>query len=341
MRIVESIHKLIIEENIAEAHNVVKNYIDKNPKDIFGYIALSDIFYEEDLFQKALYVLDDALKIIPDNKVLLEHKLSSMIELGLHTETKAIINQIIDMDGLLSSTVYGQLGFILSLEGDHNEAVINYKKAIEIYDKDSVSIFNLGVSYRSLYLYDDAIAMFEKAFILSEDERKHTIEHIINNTKDDKKKSIFETEKLIRFPGNPDIFNLLVPSNFDAKLTNNILNIVSPDDKIVIMLSYSNEHSDEEGINAIFKDFKSQSGIMYSVIKPFSILNREDHNDLYGSSIFITKARKSMFHAISILYKESKIIILTITSSIVVSNNLINLTESIINSLHFKDIPTL
>jgi len=337
MRIIENTHKLIVEDNMAEAYSLAHSHINGNKKDIYGYIALSDIFYEEDLFQNAIDILDDGLKIIPNDKELLEHKLSPIIELGLHDEAKHIINQIISM-GKASQNTFGQLGFILSMEGNHNDAVVNYKKAIEIDDKDSTSIFNLGVSYRALYLYDEAIDVFEKAFILSDSERKHTIEHALKSVKNDLQKSIFNTDKLISFPGNPDIFNLLVPNNFDAKLKNNILNITSPDDKIAIKLSYSNEYSDEETISKIFKEFKDEIGDIYSIIRPFSIARREQYNDLYASSIFIAKAKKNMFYAISILYKDSKMIILTLTSSIFVSNKLINLTELILGSLYFKDL---
>lgn len=337
MKIIENTHKLIVEEGMAEAYNLAHSHINGNKKDIYGYIALSDIYYEEDLFQNAIDILDAGLKVIPNNKELLEHKLSPMIELGLHDEAKQIINQIISI-GKASANTFGQLGFILSMEGNHNDAVVNYKKAIEIDDKDSVSIFNLGVSYRALYLYDEAIEMFEKAYKLSDSERKYAIGHILKNIKNDREKSIFNTDKLIPFPGNPDVFNLLVPNNFDAKLKNNILNITSPDDKIAIKLSYSNEHLNEESIKKIFKEFKDESGNIYSIIRPFSTVKREQHNDLYGSSIFITKVTKPMLYAISILYKDSKMIILTLTSSIFVSNKLINLTELILDSLYFKDL---
>ena len=336
MKILENTHKLIVEENMAGAYNLAHAYISENNKNIYGYIALSDIYYEEDLFQNAIDVLDEGLKIIPDNKELLEHKLSPMIELGLHEESKSIINKVISM-GQASSNTFGQLGFILSMEGNHKDAVLNYNKAIEIDDEDSISVFNLGVSYRALYLYDEAIDAFLKASMVSDTDRKHTINHILKSLKNDRKKSIFNTDKLISFPGNPDIFNLLVPSNFDAKLKNNVLNITSPDNKIAIKLSYSDGFSDNEIINNIFKEFKDEIGDIYSVIRPFSILKREQYNDLYASSIFIAKAKQHMFYAISILYKDSKMIILTMTSSIFISNKLIGLAELILESLYFKD----
>ena len=336
MKILENTHKLIVEENIAGAYDLANAYINNNNKNIYGYIALSDIYYEEDLFQSAIDILNEGLKVIPDNKELLEHKLSPMIELGLHDESKKIINKIISM-GQASSNIFGQLGFILSMEGNHKDALLNYNKAIEIDNEDSISVFNLGVSYRALYLYDEAIDAFEKAYMLADSDRKHTIEHILKSLKSDRKKSIFNTDKLISFPGNPDIFNLLVPSNFDAKLKNNVLNITSPDNKIAIKLSYSDGYSDEDTINRIFKEFKDEIGDIYSIIKPFSISRREQYNDLYASSIFITKVKQQMFYAISILYKDSKMIILTMTSSIFISNKLIGLTELILDSLYFKD----
>ena len=336
MKILENTHKLIVEENMSAAYDLAHRYIIENNKNVYGYIALSDIYYEEDLFQSAIDILDEGLKIVLDNKELLEHKLSPMIELGLNDEAKSIINKIISM-GETSSNTLGQLGFILSMEGNHEDAILNYNKAIEIDDKDNISVFNLGVSYRALYLYDEAIHAFNKALMLSDADRKHAIVRILKNVKSDKEKSIFNTDKLIPFPGNPDIFNLLVPSNFDAKLKNNVLNITSPDNKIAIKLSYSNGYSDEDIISKIFKEFKGEIGDIYSVIRPYSISRREQYNDLYASSIFITKAKKQMFHAMSILYKDSKMIILTLTSSIFISNKLIDLTLLILESLYFKD----
>ena len=334
--ILETVHNLLEENDIEQAKEIAENYLDMHPTMTNAYIAVSDVCFEQKEYEKAIEILDNGLTISLNDKILLEYKSQALIELGLYEEAKEVINTLTHMANILSET-YGQWGFILSMEGDHKEAIIKYQKALTIDENDYISMLNMGISYKALYMYDDAISILKKAYYLAHEDKQQSIQNMINMVSKKREDSFFEIDSLMPLSCDPDIFNLMIPKNFDAEVENNIINIKSTDGKITIIISYSNEEFNKNNIHSAVQEFKKSTGILYSIIKPLETESREEYDDELSNTIFTTQLKTTpMFYAMAILSKKDKSLMLTLSSSITPSKKLINFAKSIIENIYFK-----
>ena len=333
--IIDKINNFLDINNFEYAKKLAEELIKKEPKYKEAYLVLSDIYYEEENYKAVIDILNNGLKFINNDKDLLENKIEALTSLYKYEEAKATINSLINL-GNVDSSIYGQYGVILSMEGKYKEALEQYKKAISLNYGDIASMINMSITYKAMYLYDDALNILERALTVKKD---NNILSRINDIKSIKEKSNFYAGKLIPIQANPDRFNLLVPENFNAKIENGILKIENENNSISIMISYESlkENLKNEEINNIFNDFKTKCGELYSIVSPMSIENRKEYNDNFASTIFTSKIKDNYtFNAMAMAIKNKEAIILTLSSSVYISNYLIAFAKNIINSLYFK-----
>ena len=333
--IIDKINNFLDINNFEYAKKLAEELIKKEPQYKEAYLVLSDIYYEEENYKAVIDILNNGLKFINNDKDLLENKIEALTSLYKYEEAKATINSLINL-GNVDSSIYGQYGVILSMEGKYKEALEQYKKAISLNYGDIASMINMSITYKAMYLYDDALNILERALTVKKD---NNILSRINDIKSIKEKSNFYAGKLIPIQANPDRFNLLVPENFNAKIENGILKIENENNSISIMISYESlkENLKNEEINNIFNDFKTKCGELYSIVSPMSIENRKEYNDNFASTIFTSKIKDNYtFNAMAMAIKNREAIILTLSSSVYISNYLIAFAKNIINSLYFK-----
>ena len=333
--IIDKINNFLDINNFEYAKKLAEELIKKEPQYKEAYLVLSDIYYEEENYKAVIDILNNGLKFINNDKDLLENKIEALTNLYKYEEAKATINNLINL-GNVDSSIYGQYGVILSMEGKYKEALEQYKKAISLNYGDIASMINMSITYKAMYLYDDALNILERALTVKKD---NNILSRINDIKSIKEKSNFYAGKLIPIQANPDRFNLLVPENFNAKIENGILKIENENNSISIMISYESlkENLKNEEINNIFNDFKTKCGELYSIVSPMSIENRKEYNDNFASTIFTSKIKDNYtFNAMAMAIKNKEAIILTLSSSVYISNYLIAFAKNIINSLYFK-----
>ena len=333
--IIDKINNFLDINNFEYAKKLAEELIKKEPQYKEAYLVLSDIYYEEENYKAVIDILNNGLKFINNDKDLLENKIEALTSLYKYEEAKATINSLINL-GNVDSSIYGQYGVILSMEGKYKEALEQYKKAISLNYGDIASMINMSITYKAMYLYDDALNILERALTVKKD---NNILSRINDVKSIKEKSNFYAGKLIPIQANPDRFNLLVPENFNAKIENGILKIENENNSISIMISYESlkENLKNEEINNIFNDFKTKCGELYSIVSPLSIENRKEYNDTFASTIFTSKIKDNYtFNAMAMAIKNKEAIILTLSSSVYISNYLIAFAKNIINSLYFK-----
>ena len=333
--IIDKINNFLDINNFEYAKKLAEELIKKEPQYKEAYLVLSDIYYEEENYKAVIDILNNGLKFINNDKDLLENKIEALTNLYKYEEAKATINSLINL-GNVDSSIYGQYGVILSMEGKYKEALEQYKKAISLNYGDIASMINMSITYKAMYLYDDALNILERALTVKKD---NNILSRINDIKSIKEKSNFYAGKLIPIQANPDRFNLLVPENFNAKIENGILKIENENNSISIMISYESlkENLKNEEINNIFNDFKTKCGELYSIVSPLSIENRKEYNDTFASTIFTSKIKDNYtFNAMAMAIKNKEAIILTLSSSVYISNYLIAFAKNIINSLYFK-----
>ena len=333
--VMAKINNFLDANNLEYAKRLAEELINKEPKYKEAYLVLSDIYYEEEDYKAVIDILNKGLDNIQNDKDLLENKIEALTSLYKYDEAKAVINGLIKL-GNADSSIYGQFGVILSMEGNYKEALEQYKKAISLNYNDVASMINMSITYKAMYLYDDAINILERALTVKKD---NNILNRINDIKYIKEKSNFYAGKLIPIQANPDRFNLLVPENFNAKIENGILKIENENNSISIMISYDSlkENLKNEEINNIINDFKTKCGEIYSIVSPLSIENRKEYNDTFANIIFTSKIKNNYtFNAMAIAIKNKESIILTLSSSVYISNYLISFSKNIINSLYFK-----
>ena len=333
--IIDKINNFLDINNFEYAKKLAEELIKKEPQYKEAYLVLSDIYYEEENYKAVIDILNNGLKFINNDKDLLENKIEALTSLYKYEEAKATINSLINL-GNVDSSIYGQYGVILSMEGKYKEALEQYKKAISLNYGDIASMINMSITYKAMYLYDDALNILERALTVKKD---NNILSRINDIKSIKEKSNFYAGKLIPIQANPDRFNLLVPENFNAKIENGILKIENENNSISIMISYESlkENLKNEEINNIFNDFKTKCGELYSIVSPMSVENRKEYNDNFASTIFTSKIKDNYtFNAMAMAIKNREAIILTLSSSVYISNYLIAFAKNIINSLYFK-----
>lgn len=332
--VIEKINNLIDINNISYAKKLALELIKKDNKYKYGYLVLADIYYEENDFNAVIELMDKGLSFIKGDKDLLENKIEALINTYQYDKAKDVIEKLISI-GDINSSIYGQYGIILSMEGKHNEAIEKYKKAVSIDNDDVLSMINMSVAYRAMYKYDEAFDILERALTINKNDiniinRINNIKYLIDNSK-------FDIDKFTSIEANPDRFHLLVPENFNAYIEGALLKIESPDNRISIIISYSNEKYDEKAIKELFDGFRGRRGELYSIIKPISIKNRENYNDLFADFVFTSKINKNdFFNAIAVVSKGNESIILTISSTVTISNRLISFACDVMNSLYFK-----
>lgn len=333
--IIDKINNFLDINNFEYAKKLAEELIKKEPQYKEAYLVLSDIYYEEENYKAVIDILNNGLKFINNDKDLLENKIEALTSLYKYEEAKNTINSLINL-GNVDSSIYGQYGVILSMEGKYKEALEQYKKAISLNYGDIASMINMSITYKAMYLYDDALNILERALTVKKD---NNILSRINDIKSIKEKSNFYAGKLIPIQANPDRFNLLVPENFNAKIENGILKIENENNSISIMISYESlkENLKNEEINNTFNDFKTKCGELYSIVSPLSIENRKEYNDTFASTIFTSKIKDNYtFNAMAMAIKNKEAIILTLSSSVYISNYLIAFAKNIIDSLYFK-----
>ena len=313
--IIDKINNFLDINNFEYAKKLAEELIKKEPQYKEAYLVLSDIYYEEENYKAVIDILNKGLNYINNDKDLLENKIEALTSLYKYEEAKNTINSLINL-GNADSSIYGQYGVILSMEGKYKEALEQYKKAISLNYGDIASMINMSITYKAMYLYDDALNILERALTVKKD---NNILSRINDVKSIKEKSNFYAGKLIPIQANPDRFNLLVPENFNAKIENGILKIENENNSISIMISYESlkENLKNEEINNIFNDFKTKCGELYSIVSPISIENRKEYNDTFASTIFTSKIKDNYtFNAMAMAIKNKESIILTLSSSV-------------------------
>ena len=116
------------------------------------------VFVKEYDFDRIMASLRSKFSLEEPNFENLAEKLKSSYDNSLAEETKDLENKEDK-----SAFDYFLLGNNLYNEGQYEEAIASYKKAIKINPKDDGAYNNMGVIYAALEKYEEAIASYKKA----------------------------------------------------------------------------------------------------------------------------------------------------------------------------------
>ena len=190
------------EKNYNRAIDLYNELIDKYPYDENILYKKGLCLEKMEQYKDAIKTFDQSLIINNTNIDCLYHKGYCFDRLGTKREAMKCFNEVInyknnkyveeclllkakilldeerydealkELNGILrlypknNAAIYFYIGYINSKKGEHQEAINNYLKCIEINDKDKIFYYNLGLSYLEINNLEQSLDYLNKSFEL-------------------------------------------------------------------------------------------------------------------------------------------------------------------------------
>lgn len=328
----KQINDKISSQKYREAESLLKDYIQKYPKDENAYIMLSDIYEIYDEYDKSEEIIKKGIKETEKNARLFDRLATNFLYTKKIEEAKKILLCLVKNEEA-SAMTYGNLGIISILDGENREAIDYYKKSLEIDKNNVTTIINLAMAYSDLYIYDEALRIFKDAL---EIEKSDVIREHIRKTENKLAASKFEIGELVKLPVTPDIFNVLVPENFNSSIEKGVIKIQSEDKRVAILITCEEKSSTEDDIKAAFMNYENTFRNIDRLVAPFFICERPRFEDKFALMIFTEMPDENgigNFHALSLAKKENKTIFLTLSARVQITDKFLNIARTIIESI--------
>ncbi len=150
-----------------EKATIYYNYaINKNIKYYNAYVEKQRALHNLKRYDEALVVINTALKLFPDEIILIGTRGIEKIYLGDLTGALTDLNQAIESDKLDSTkiaTAYRFRGNLYIEKDNFDQAIMDYTRAIEYDPKDELALYNRALCYQEKGLKDKACEDFRKA----------------------------------------------------------------------------------------------------------------------------------------------------------------------------------
>ncbi len=163
--------------NIGMVAEAVKAYIktlslDPGYKD--AHFNLGSLYREIGDYKQAIYAYEQTIAVHPDEEdiyinVILDYNNALKNEPGNAAYQEARKETIDRLVRLISAkhpsrpTSFFNLGFVYGEMGDFPNAVLAYRKVLELNPRHAHALYNLGNAYRELKRFDEALMMYERA----------------------------------------------------------------------------------------------------------------------------------------------------------------------------------
>lgn len=125
---------------------------------IYGFLSYTHVKKFQD---KYVYILR-ALEEQPESEFLRLKMAGYYADEGMFNEAKNEISKIKRKDGGYSARSYELLGYIYSLEGSHEKAIIIFEQLLDLFPDYEVAIYNLSELYAQKNEYDKALEYADK-----------------------------------------------------------------------------------------------------------------------------------------------------------------------------------
>jgi len=136
---------------------------DPNYTDAINYLGL--IAENLNNPQQAIQVLKDGLAIDPQHKNMRYNLGRIYYDQGLLSEAKECMEQTVQLNAAAADAM-NYLGLIEKLQGNKDQAIIWFTRAVEVSPEYHYPLFNLGVLYYDMEDFDRAIEYFDKTIVL-------------------------------------------------------------------------------------------------------------------------------------------------------------------------------
>ena len=161
-------------EDLGKIFNAVVAYQEKSmefdKRFIHPWIQLGNVFDRQDHSTEAIYAYQKAIELDPNDAQNWYELGNAYFRNEAYEEAADAYNKAIGLEAD-SGWAYNNLGFTLVKQGKHMEAISLFQRSIDLLedDKDKAVAWNrLGNVYRKLNEYESALAAFQKADELDE-----------------------------------------------------------------------------------------------------------------------------------------------------------------------------
>lgn len=189
--------QIAIQENrLADAINDFKTLVERNPRDVFRRMQLSNLYLIDKRPRKAIDVMSEILDTDPKNMVALRSRADTLLSVGDHAAAIADYEKAIEAIGNLelldadeeqradAAAVYNNLSWVLSTSPndsvrDGKRAVELGQKAAELSDfKQAHILSTLAAGYAEVGKFDKAVEWSTKAVELGREEEHAQLEQL-------------------------------------------------------------------------------------------------------------------------------------------------------------------
>lgn len=166
---IDKINNLIDEKHHNEALKFAKELLKENDQDEEIYYYIGNIYSSLEEYNKSIEYYDKTIKLNPKYEKAYNNRAVSKNAIfeydGALEDIKKLFELITDKEYLYM--YYDNLGLIKSNIGEHDEAIANFNKSIELNNTYDNVYNNRGSTYLLLEKYDEAIKDFNKAIKLN------------------------------------------------------------------------------------------------------------------------------------------------------------------------------
>src|SRR5260221_521196 len=152
-----------------EEEELIKRYeesLRKNTSDFYdidSYEIIIDHYMARSKFKKALIAVNSAIDQFPFSTDLLSVKAQVLSHLRQYDEALVLLETAKNLHPN-DIEVYLTIGSVYSLKGNHKDAIAIYEEALEFADETQDELYyNIGLSYQSMEDYDNAIVSYKKS----------------------------------------------------------------------------------------------------------------------------------------------------------------------------------
>lgn len=156
-----------------DAYDAYKSALSYGDKRTSTLVEMASVCYKIGRYGEAVTYLEKAVeedtkdnnRTLPDKNMSFELALAyeANKDYNKSIEQLNILSKDIKSDDIFLSKVYNKLGDLYFRQGLYTDSEINYKKALNIDEKNPKIYYNVGVLYRTLNRRREALVMFREA----------------------------------------------------------------------------------------------------------------------------------------------------------------------------------
>jgi tetratricopeptide (TPR) repeat protein len=153
-------------DKIDDAIDYFQKSLSLNHRDVSVMLPLSQLLFQVEELDSALFIVDQGLQIYPENLQLIKRK--AEIDFKRKDYKDAITNfEIVVERENASALTYKKLGMSYFFEEDFTFALLNLLDSYEKDSSDAMTCFYIGLSYKDHNLYEKSILFLNKAIELT------------------------------------------------------------------------------------------------------------------------------------------------------------------------------